>query len=149
MSLNFYRPIDIKRGVEKKWVEQLEAFYATSGKPLMNTEWSFLGLDSGLPCKHGMGMRVNTQAERAQCFVHWQTMLFSLPFMVGSQYFMWNDQPPLGISDTFPEDGNYGLVTNDDEAYPELTDAAALLNPQVYKIHARGKVKLRGSKLKR
>ena len=136
VSFNMYPRIDVEQGVPASVVETIEGWQRKAGRPMMITEWSFPALDSGLPCVHGAGMRVDTQAQRAQCFTHFQTLMFSLPFMVGSNYFMWADEPALGISETFPEDTNYGLVNEKDEPYPELTEAARALNPRVYELHA-------------
>ncbi len=109
---------------------------AAGGKPLMVTEWSFPAYDSGLPCKNGAGQRVDTQTERALAFSVYQKMLFAHPDMVGSDYFMWVDEPALGISKAFPEDSNYGLINEKDEPYELLTTAAATLNPKACAIHA-------------
>lgn len=135
VSVNQYAFIDILRGVPNSVMEALASWHAQCGKPLLMTEWSFPAIDSGLPCTHGAGMRVDTQAQRAMCFRHFQGMLFSLPFMVGSNYFMWLDEPELGISSGFPENSNYGLVNGKDEPYRELTEAATQLNALVYTVH--------------
>jgi len=136
VSFNMYPRVDVDRGVPPSVVETIEGWHGRAGKPLMITEWSFPALDSGLPCTHGAGMRVATQAQKAKCFTHFQTLMFSLPFMVGSNYFMWVDEPALGIASTFPEDSNYGLVNEQGEPYEELTQAARALNAQVYALHA-------------
>lgn len=135
VSFNMYPWIDIERGVPESVVEQVRQWQHEAQRPMMITEWSFPALDAGLPSEHGAGMRVDTQAQRARCFTFFQTLMFSLPFMVGSNYFMWADEPALGISSTFPEDSNYGLVNVDDKPYPELTDAARAVNGQVYDLH--------------
>lgn len=83
---------------------------------------------------------MDTQAQRTQCFNHFQSVLFALPFMVGSSWFMYIDEPAQGISKTFPEDSNYGLIDVNDEPYPELTAAATRLNSQVYAMHAKGEM---------
>ncbi|HEO70531.1 MAG TPA: hypothetical protein ENN80_04660, partial [Candidatus Hydrogenedentes bacterium] len=140
VSFNMYPRIDIDRGLPARVIDQIRAWHADARKPMMITEWSFPALDSGLPCEHGAGMRVETQAQRARCFTHFQKAMFALPFMVGSDFFMFVDEPALGISDTFPEDTNYGLVNEQDEPYPELTQAAAALNPRVYELHRAGQV---------
>ena len=140
VSYNIYPWIDVERGAPDAVVEQIAGWAEACGKPMMVTEWSFPALDSGLPCKHGAGMRVDTQAQRTACFIHFQTLMFALPFMVGSNFFMFVDEPALGIASTFPEDSNYGLVNEQDEPYAELTTAAAALHPKVYALHAAGKI---------
>ncbi|HOH29039.1 MAG TPA: hypothetical protein PLC40_05155 [Candidatus Hydrogenedentes bacterium] len=142
VSFNMYPWIDIERGVPESVVEQIRQWQHKAQRPMMITEWSFPALDAGLPSEHGAGMRVDTQEQRARCFAYFQTLMFSLPFMVGSNYFMWADEPALGISSTFPEDSNYGLVNVDDAPYPELTDAARRVNAQACDLHLQAEPKI-------
>ena len=136
VTFNYYGRVDLETEEAPGLAELFTEYYEQAQKPMMITEWSFPALDSGLPCKHGAGQRFDTQEQRAKAFEIFQTMVFRLPFMVGSDYFMWVDEPELGISSTFPEDTNYGLINEQDEPYPELTAAATRLNPQVYEIHS-------------
>ena len=138
VSVNVYPRIDVERGVPARVRDEIDAWHRAAGRPLMLTEWSFPALDGGLPSRHGAGMRVDTQAQRAQCFRHFQEFLFRLPCFVGSCYFMYLDEPAAGISSTFPEDSNYGLVRNDDAPWPELVAAAAALNPRAAELHRAG-----------
>lgn len=138
VSFNMYPRIDVKRGVPEGVVDTIRKWAGEAKRPLMITEWSFPALDSGLPCTHGAGMRVDTQQQRTQCFNHFQAMMFGLPFMVGSDFFMFVDEPKEGISEHFPEDSNYGLVNGEDEPYAEMTSTAEALNKKVYAIHASG-----------
>jgi agarase len=136
VSVNCYRRVDLQRGVEPRFAEDLKEWYAQTKKPLMITEWSFPALDSGLPCTHGAGQRFDTQAQRARAFSIFESLLFSQPFIVGSDFFMWVDEPALGISSTFPEDSNYGLVNEQDETYHLLAAAAERVHSQAYPLHA-------------
>ena len=138
VSLNSYPRIDVDRGVPQTLVADYRAHYERAGRPLLITEWSFPAMDSGLPNLHGAGMRVATQDQRAACFRAFQSTLFGLPFFVGSDYFMWADEPALGISDSFPEDSNYGLVNVDDRPYGALTGAATAVNAQAAELHLSG-----------
>jgi hypothetical protein len=138
VTVNIYPFLDVERGVPEKEFSKVRDWQQQAGRPLAVTEWSFPALDAGLPSRHGAGMRVDTQAQRAQCFAHYQDFLFRLPFVVGSSYFMWLDEPALGISSTFPEDSNYGLIDGNDEPYPLITAAAAQLNADVYRRHSAG-----------
>ncbi len=137
VTFNYYGRVDLDKGEAPGLPERFTEYYKQAQRPLMITEWSFPALDSGLPCRHGAGQRFDTQQQRTQAFEIFQQMLFALPFMVGSDFFMWVDEPALGISSTFPEDTNYGLVNEQDEPYKLLTAAARRLNPQVYERHAR------------
>ncbi|MCS7309058.1 MAG: hypothetical protein NZ741_02440 [Armatimonadetes bacterium] len=136
VSINTYPRIDLRSGRVLDWEERLRQYHQQSRRPLMITEWSFPAMDSGLPNRHGAGMRVDTQDQRAECFRIFQTTLFRLPFMVGSNFFMWVDEPALGISSTFPEDSNYGLVNERGEPYRLLVQTATALQARVYAIHA-------------
>ena len=89
-----------------------------TGRPLMVTEWSFPAIDAGMPCLHGAGQRMRTQAERTRATALCLRTFLSVPSMIGHSYFMWVDEPALGISKALPEDSNYGLVSEDDEPYP-------------------------------
>ena len=138
VSVNIYPRLDVDRGVPEKEFTKVRDWYRQAGKPLAVTEWGFPGLDAGLPSRHGGGMRVDTQEQRAQCFAHYQDFLFRQSFIVGSSFFMYLDEPAEGISATFPEDSNYGLVNNTDEPYVPITAAAARVNTEVYQRHLAG-----------
>ncbi len=136
VSINYYGQVDQERSISTDMPGKMDAWYAEAKRPIMVTEWSFPALDAGLPSVHGAGQRVATQADKARCFTIYQRSLFTLPYMVGSSWFMWADEPALGISSTFPEDSNYGLVDVRDNAWPEITVAAAKLNPSALAMHA-------------
>jgi len=135
-TINCYRWVDLATGIVRDFEADLARWQATVRRPFMITEWSFPALDSGLPCRHGAGQRFDTQDQKAQAFTIFQRLLFATPFMVGSNYFMWVDEPALGISSTFPEDSNYGLVNVRNEPYKPLVEAATRLHPQVYTLHS-------------
>ena len=145
VAVNVYPRIDLFHqrtvGLEK----HLRHGFARCGKPLIVTEWGFPALDAHdsqgrpLPSLHGAGMRVDNQRQKAACCAIMQRELFRLPFVVGSDYFMWCDEPAMGISKTFPEDSNYGLVSESDKPYALLTQTAARVNAQMADLHA-GKI---------
>lgn len=130
VSFNSYPWADIDKGVV--YINNLkgaptvaEAFakrYGWAQKPLIVTEWSFPALDSGLPCMGGAGQRFYTQQQRAIATELFVKTMWSLPFMVGSDYFMWVDP-----------DTNYGLINQRGEAYKEVTDVFARLNKEAGK----------------
>jgi len=141
VSINLYPRVDLETGEVLGVESLLREAYAKAKRPFMVTEWSFPALDAVdsegrlLPSQHGAGMRVDTQEQKAQCCELMQDLLFHLPFVVGSDYFMWADEPALGISSTFPEDSNYGLVSESDQPYEPLVKMFAQLNAQVYHSH--------------
>ena len=96
-------------------------YYDYVKRPMLVTEWSFPALDAGLPSVHGAGQRFFTQAERTDATRLFARSMLSLPFLLGYDYFMWVDEPALGISTPFPEDSNYGLINEDGKPYELLT----------------------------
>ncbi len=145
VTVNMYPRADLENRSVPGIREHLIRRYEWCRRPIIVTEWSFPALDSvdsqgrPLPSRHGAGMRVDNQEQRAQCYALFQKTIFALPFIVGSHYFMWVDEPALGISSTFPEDSNYGLVSEADIPYPELTQMATKVNGQLARIHS-GKI---------
>ncbi|MGO9204395.1 MAG: hypothetical protein ACLQM8_28070 [Limisphaerales bacterium] len=142
-TINTYPQVDFESawlpdgtgGVVERVPQQLSEYYAVVRKPMIITEWSFPALDSGLPCKHGAGMRVDTQEQKAACYRIFANTMAGLPFMVGYHYFMWADQPARGISHTFPEDSNYGLVDEQDAPYEVFTRTVADVNRRAPERH--------------
>jgi len=102
--------------------------HGRAGRPLILTEWSFPALDTGRPCTHGAGQRFFTQAERVEASELYARTLLSLPFFAGYSYFRWVDQPALGISKYFPENSNYGLVSEEGAPYEGLVSMFARLH---------------------
>jgi len=134
-TINTYPRIDLDRGQLLDVQRQFRDYYAKVQKPFAITEWSFPALDSGLPCKHGAGLRVDTQAQKARCYEIFAQAMIDLPFIVGYHYFMWVDEPAQGISSTFPEDSNYGLVDVNDKPYTELVEMATRVNAGAHQRH--------------
>ncbi|QNN20901.1 hypothetical protein HED60_00995 [Planctomycetales bacterium ZRK34] len=143
-TINNYPRVDLQtgevEGVEEQWAE----IHRRTGRPIVITEWSFPALDAvdstgrPLPSVHGAGMRVDNQVQRAAATRAMAQLMMKLPYMVGFNYFMWADEPALGISSTFPEDSNYGLVSESDEPYGPITQMFTELNHKAYDIHASG-----------
>ena len=141
VSVNLYQRLDPQTGDTALVRQSLETVEALAGRPLWITEWSYPALDAvdsqgiPLPSVHGAGMRVDDQAQRARASALFQAQAARLPFVVGTSYFMWADEPSRGISATFPEDSNYGLVDEADHPYPALTAAFADVNARTADLH--------------
>lgn len=128
VTWNFYGQVDLDRGAAytslgskgKPLSEAFQEVYNWAQKPTIITEWSFPALDSGLPCTRGAGQRFHTQTERARATDIYARTLLSMPFMIGYDYFMWVDEPALGISTPFPENTNYGMINEDGVPYPGM-----------------------------
>ena len=140
VSFNHYPRIDVERGIPEEVVNWYREIFAQTKKPLMMTEWCFLGVDTGLPGSRGGGMKVRNQADRARCFRAYQSTLCSLPFFIGSNYFMYADEPILGIREYFSEDGNYGLVSYKEEPYEEFVGTVAEVQARAVDLHEKGEI---------
>ncbi len=130
VTFNYYGNVDLTRGIArddrhcrrgKLLSEVFLDFYKAGQRPMMVTEWSFPALDAGLPSIHGAGQRFRTQAERTRATEITARTMLAMPFILGYDYFMWVDEPELGISEKFPEDSNYGLVNEENKPYELLT----------------------------
>ena len=134
VSFNCYPWADVDRGVVldgkdgRPIAERFGEIHAWCGRPLMVTEFAFPALDAGRPCLHGAGQRFPTQEGRAAATALFARTMLSLPYFAGYSYFMFLDQPASGISETFREDSNYGLVSESGVPYREITDAFRALH---------------------
>ena len=77
---------------------------------------------------------MRTQSERTRATELCLRTFLSVPSIVGHSYFMWVDEPALGISKALPEDSNYGLVSERDEPYP-LVKAFERVHPHIARLH--------------
>ena len=134
VSLNFYPWCDLDRRIVltdqggMPIQDELRRVHALCRRPLLITEWSFPALDTGRPCLHGAGQRFRTQAERAAAVELFARTLLSEPYIAGYNWFMWVDQPAVGLRPALPEDSNYGLVSENGEPYALVTEAFARAN---------------------
>ncbi len=136
VSVNHYPFADLEAGTVDSAREMLNHVVTLCHKPILLSEWSFLGMDAGLPCRYGAGERFDTQAQRAEAFRIFQSLIFEQPFVIGSDYFMWIDEPATGLSSSSnPEDCSYGIVNEKDEPYPVLTAMAKKINALVISLH--------------
>jgi hypothetical protein len=115
----------------EKVTDAFDRLHALTRRPLMITEWSFPALDTGRPCSHGAGQRFRTQALRTKASELFARTMLALPYVLGYDYFMWVDQPAAGLSDAFPEDCNYGLISEEGRPYKELTTMFARLHSDI------------------
>ncbi len=110
----------------------LEALYRQTQRPIIIGEFSFRGMDSGLPNTKGAGPKVKDQEARAAAFERYVTELVRLPFVVGYHWFKYADEPKEGRFDG--ENSNYGLVDNDDNPWQVLCGKMTEVNAKVYGI---------------
>ena len=137
LSVNCYPYVNFETGaiVDRRNGEPIrevfDRYHGWTKRPLLVTEWSIIGLDSGLPCSHGAGQRVKTQAQRAKAAEACARFFMSHPHVVGYDWFMWVDEPALGITAN-GEDANYGLITEHSEPYRELVEMFTHLHGEAF-----------------
>ena len=122
----------------KELVSDFKRVAALCKRPMLITEWSVLGLDSGLPCQVGAGQRLRTQTERTWVAEHFLRTMLSLPFMVGISWYQYSDDPKLGVRKSHPENCNFGLVSEEDKPYQELTSMFARLQKDLDATRSEG-----------
>lgn len=135
VSFNCYPRVEMPSGEVPGLRDTLVNRHVVCGRPLLVSEWGFPALDAGLPSTRGAGMRVDDQAQRAYCAARVQEQLLELPFMVGTSWFMWADEPALGVTDSFPENSNYGLVDVRHRPYQRVASALKSVNRAAAGIH--------------
>jgi len=107
-----------------------------SGQPVMITEYAFHSLDgrSGNRNTVGFAAQVLDQQARADGYKHFTSRLARVPFIIGADWFQWNDEPPSGRR-VDGEDVNFGIVDIDDRPYDLLADAIAEVSPKLNNFH--------------
>ncbi len=148
VTINYYEAgpvgkaaLGLTSGISMRLSDDLSfrAFYEAAQKPLIVTEFSFRGMDSGMPNTFPPGWllqpNVATQQDRADKFEQCVTTWLSQPYLVGYHWFEYVDEPRGGRFDG--ENGNYGLVNIEDEPYRVLADRMSQVNRRVWELHAR------------
>ena len=106
----------------------LSSLYQVTRKPILVTEFYMSATQnrSGNRNSTAWFPVVATQVERARSFRTNVTALARLPFVVGTHWFQYSDEPTRGRVDG--EDYNFGLVDINDRPYKELTATASALS---------------------
>lgn len=100
-------------------LDDVDAMYATAGKPILISEFGYRAADSGLPNSTPPQYPVlEDQAERADVYEQYMERVLQRPFVVGAHWFKHADQPFTGRNDG--EDNNWGFVDIADRVYPEM-----------------------------
>ena len=115
------------------------SFYDLTQKPLLITEFSFRAMDSGMPNTYPPPLfiqpTVPTQMARADKFEHCVTTWMTQPYFLGYHWFKYMDEPKGGRSSD-GENGNYGLVSLQDNPYLALVERLTAVNRCVWTLHA-------------
>lgn len=107
--------------------DDLATIHALSGRPLMITEYSVRTPTPGVSVLFPPFFPTfDTQAERADAYEEYQRQILSRPYMIGTHWFEYWDQPATGRGDG--ENSRFGVVDIADTPYDELTQRMTLLN---------------------
>jgi hypothetical protein len=123
MSLNHYR-----HGPD---VAMLERIYALTQKPIFIGEYGHNSLEQGLLTT---AVPVASASERGTGFRYYTEQLAALPYVIGSHYFQYWDEPITGRSDS--ETAYNGFVNVADIPSEPLVAAARATNARIYTVHA-------------
>ncbi len=111
----------------------LKKIYERSGqRPIILSEWYYSAADQGL----GTLIQVNNQQERGLAYRHYVEQAASTPYVVGSEWFSFLDQPLTGRSfeGLNGEGNNIGFVNVADRPYEELVKAALQTHKRIYDV---------------
>jgi hypothetical protein len=133
LSINIYRP-----EARQDEAALYRAHQLSGGQPLWITEFSFhspFENRSGNRNRIGFGARVREQTARAKGYRTMVGHAASLPFMIGTDWFQFHDEPTEGRGGD-GEDVNFGLVDIYDKPYEPLMTAVRQTNLAVDRLHA-------------
>ena len=106
----------------------LETLHALTGKPVLVGEFYLSAQENRSGNKNSRGVYpvVPTQKERAAGFRNTLHSLLGIPYVIGTDWFQYYDQPTHGRFDG--ENFNFGLVDIYDRPYEALTETASALD---------------------
>jgi hypothetical protein len=104
-------------------------------QPIIVSEFSFQSLENRSADRNTCGFTalVPSQKARADLYVLFTKHLAKLPFVIGADWFQFNDEPPSGRGDG--EDVNFGVVDIFDHPYELLIAAVRDVTPQLNPLH--------------
>ncbi|MGH0030145.1 MAG: hypothetical protein ACQGVC_10170 [Myxococcota bacterium] len=111
-------------------VGDLETLHRLTGRPVMVTEWTWRTPTPDVPVLFPPFIpTVDTQSERADAYQGFMDAVLERPYMVGSHWFKYFDQPATGRGDG--ENSLFGVVDIEDVPYAELTERMTSVNADV------------------
>ncbi len=124
VSVNYYT-----YGIDADFLRRIHEW--SGGKPIILSEWYYSSMEQGLS-----GGKVRNQDERAAAYRNYTEQAAALPFVVGTQWFIYTDQSITGrfFQGFNGEGNNTGLVDVTDRPYPALVAAAKQSNDRVYDV---------------
>ncbi|MGB8355077.1 MAG: sugar-binding protein [Chthoniobacteraceae bacterium] len=125
ISINYYT-----YAIESGFLKQAHDW--SGGRPILLSEWYFSCTDEGL----GGGKEVKDQKERGAAYRNYVEQSAALPFVVGSEWFIYTDQSITGrFFEGFNGEGaNTGLVDVTDRSYEPLVSACTQSHARIYDV---------------
>lgn len=125
ISINYYG-----YPIEQAFLKKVHEW--SGGKPMIFSEWYYATTAHGL----GAMVEVRDEKERGLAFRNYVEQAAALPFVVGTQWFIYTDQALTGrfFEGFHGEGNNTGLVDVADRPYAELVEAAKLTHSRIYDI---------------
>lgn len=135
IAVNYYRK---KEGLD---IPFLSALYAIARKPVLIAEFTFNADDntSGLGNMNGPFMHVKDQKARADSYKAYTLSFSGLPFIIGSHWFQFFDDPQGGRYFDLQE-CNYGIIDIYGKPYKQLMQAMKEMNPRCLDIHMKAPI---------
>lgn len=133
------------------WKNMFKEIYEITKVPIIISEFSFFSIENNsnnpnlfieTGIRHFGGI-ASTQNNRAELYKAFMETALSCSFIIGTEWFQWNDEPPSGRrSDS--ESFNFGVVDINDNPYPQLTKAIKDISQDAYNFHAKSTNKQQG-----
>lgn len=118
------------------WYNNLNQTHQICNTPIIISEFSYYSHEnaSGNGNMKAIGGRAHSQIERAQMFKDFSQGAISQPFIIGVDWFQWNDEPPTGRT-ADGEDCNYGIVDMNNNPYSYLVEEIKQFSAKMVEIH--------------
>lgn len=125
ISINYYGYT-----IEEAFLKKVHEW--SGGRPIIFSEWYYATTSHGL----GAMVELRDEKERGLAFRNYVEQAATLPFVVGTQWFIYTDQALTGrfFEGFHGEGNNTGLVDVTDRPYPELVEAAQLSHNRIYDV---------------
>lgn len=114
----------------------MDMIHRESGQPIIISEYAFHALDgrSGNLNKCKFPALVENQEARAKGYKLFTSRMARIPYIIGADWFQWNDEPPAGRKDG--EDVNFGIVDIHDKFYEQMVQAIQETTPILNSLHS-------------
>lgn len=117
--------------------ELIGAMYEEAQQPIVISEYAFHSLNGRSGNRNLSGFiwgHVTDQQAKAEGYRLFTSRMARVPYIIGADWFQWNDEPPSGREDG--EDVNFGVVDIYDRPYKRLVKVIKETKPLLNKLHA-------------